>query len=446
MPPARLDGNGVGVIPEAMESASASRPSKSFLREHPAFARFWVSRVASALAFQIQAVAAGWQVYALTHSPFALGLIGLAQFVPMVLATLPAGHAADRYNRRLICIVSLGAQVLALTLLATANWGDWITVPRIFAAVVLIGAGRAFERPANQSLMPMLLPESQLPKAVAWATGGFQAASIVGPAVGGFLYAAGPAVPYAVAGGLGTVAVLLIASIRHAHPVGRREPATLKSFFGGITFIRQQPVILGTISLDLFAVLLGGATALLPAFAHDILHVGAWGLGALRSAPAVGSLAMSGYLILHPLERKVGRKMFGAVLVFGVATIAFGLSRSFVLSLVALAILGAADVVSVVIRNSLVQLRTPDAMRGRVNAVNALFIGTSNQLGEFESGLTAAVFGTVGATVVGGVGTVVVGLLWMKLFPTLRRYDRLHATPEEGLTANEPGAAPPQPK
>lgn len=420
----RLDAGGGSLNPVSMESNGPDPSTPAFLRQHPDFCLFWVSRIASAMAFQIQAVAAGWQIYDLTHSPFQLGMVGLAQFLPMVALTLPAGHAADRYRRRTICVIALAVQALAIGLLAGANWGHAITVPLIYVAVTLIGAARAFERPANQSLLPALVPATELSKAMAWATGGFQAASIVGPAIGGVLYAIGAALPYAVGASLALLAALLIVAIRHRQPRVAREPATMKSLFAGIVFIRRQPVILGSISLDLFAVLLGGATALLPAFAHDILDVGAWGLGALRSAPAVGSLLMSGYLMRRPLQRHVGRKMFLAVLVFGAATIVFGLSRSFALSLVALAVLGAADVISVVVRSSLVQLRTPDEMRGRVNAVNSLFIGTSNQLGEFESGLTAALFGLVPATVLGGIGTIVVAALWMRFFPTLREYDR----------------------
>lgn len=414
-----------------MANGDGEKGGRSFLREHPDYALFWFSRIASALAFQIQAVAAGWQIYALSHSTLQLGLVGLVQFLPMVLLTLPAGHAADRYRRRTICMVAIAIQSVAILALAVANWAHAINTLWIFVAVGIVGAARAFERPANQALMPSLVPAPEVPKAIAWATGGFQAASVIGPALGGVLYAFGPAVPYAAAGALALVASVLIAVIRRRQARVQREPATMTSLFAGIVFIRRNPIILGSISLDLFAVLLGGATALLPAFAHDLLHVDAWGLGALRSAPAVGALAMSGYLMWRPLARQVGLKMFGAVIVFGLATIVFGLSRSFLLSFVALGFLGAADVVSVVVRSTLVQLRTPDDMRGRVNAVNALFIGTSNQLGEFESGVTAALFGTVGATVVGGVGTLIVAMLWMRFFPALRQYDRVsdHAVP-----------------
>lgn len=414
--------------------AKTDSTTKTFLGAHPDFARFWLSRVASSLAFQIQSVAAGWQIYALTHSPFQLGMIGLAQFLPMVVLTLPAGHAADHYDRRRICIITLTLQTLAIGFLALGNAGHWLTVPEIFIAVTLVGAARSFERPANQALMPTLVPGPFVPKAVAWSTSAFQGACVVGPAIGGVLYAIGASVPYAAGAALGFAAVPLMIAIRRREAQRLSQSPTLQSLFAGITFIRAQPIILGSISLDLFAVLLGGATALLPAFAQDILHVGSWGLGALRAAPAVGSLGMSAYLMRKPLHREVGRKMFGAVIAFGVATIVFGLSRSFTLSLIALIVLGASDVISVVVRSSLVQLRTPDAMRGRVNAVNSLFIGTSNQLGEFESGVTAALFGTVGATVLGGVGTIVVALLWMRLFPALRRYDQIDTKPVEDPT------------
>jgi len=416
----------------------SSPPRSNFLRRYPDFARFWFARLASAAAFQMHAVAAGWQMYELTHSTFMLGMVGLAEFLPMVLLMLWAGHAADRNSRRRIVLFALLIQAVAIGCLAYANATGRIRPSLIFVAVAIIGAARAFERPSTQALLPALVPAGELPRAVAWSTGGFQVSSIASPALGGVLYAMGATVPYAVAAALALVGAVRIAAIRHRPPRIPREPPTLHSLFGGIGFIRHNPIILGSISLDLFAVLLGGATALLPAFAHDILHVGAWGMGALRGAPAVGSLLMSGYLLWRPLKRRVGRKMFVAVFAFGLATIVFGLSRSFTLSLFALTALGAADVISVVIRTSLVQLRTPDAMRGRVNAVNALFVGTSNQLGEFESGVTASLLGTAGATVIGGIGTVVVAALWMWFFPDLRSYDRL----EETADANSESATP----
>jgi MFS family permease len=271
--------------------------------------------------------------------------------------------------------------------------------------------------------MPTLLPTELVPKGIAWSSGAFQTASIVGPSIGGFLYALGPQVPYAVAAGFSLGAASFMLLVHQEHAARPKEPATLQSIFSGFRYIWTHPIILGSISLDLFAVLLGGATALLPVFAKDILAVGAIGLGWLRAAPAVGSLVMSVYLARRPPHRRVGPKMFLAVIGFGVTTIVFGLSRSFALSFVTLVLLGAVDTISVVIRSSMVQLETPNEMRGRVGAVNSLFIGTSNQLGEFESGITASWFGAVRATVLGGIGTLVVAGLWMRLFPALSSFD-----------------------
>jgi MFS family permease len=378
----------------------------------------------SGVAFQMQAVAVGWQIYDLTHSTFQLGMVGLVQFAPIVLFTLVAGHVADRYERRVVYGTALGVQGIAVCVLALGSWGHWLGAPGIYTVVAVISSARAFQGPATQALLPTLVPQSLVPKAIAWATGAFQTASIVGPSLGGLLYALGVAVPYAVAGALALVGTGFVALMRVERSTRAHEPVSYASLFSGVNYIRTHPVILGSISLDLFAVLLGGATALLPVYARDILKVGAWGLGELRSAPAVGSLAMSVLLVRWPPKRRVGHRMFAAVIAFGIATIVFGFARSFPLSLAALVVLGAADTISVVIRSSLVQLETPDAMRGRVGAVNSLFIGTSNQLGEFESGVTASLFGTVPATVLGGVGTLAVALLWMRIFPSLRTFDR----------------------
>jgi MFS family permease len=394
------------------------------LIEHPSFGWFWCARVASAMAFQMQAVAVGWQVYDLTHSAFQLGMVGLVQYVPIVVFTLLAGQVADRYDRRKVFGASIAVQGAASLVLAAGSHGHWLSVSGIFSVVAVVGAARAFQGPASQALTPTLVPAALVPKAVAWSSGAFQTATIIGPSVGGLLYAFGAQAPYATAAALALAGAGLTAMVRPQREERARPAATFSSVFSGIHFIRGHPVILGSISLDLFAVLLGGATALLPVFARDILHVGAWGLGALRSAPAVGSLAMSVLLGRRPPHEGVGGKMFAAVIAFGITTIIFGLSRSFALSLATLVLMGAADTVSVVIRASLVQLETPDVMRGRVGAVNYLFVGTSNQLGEFESGVTAALFGTVPATVLGGVGTLVVALAWMRMFPALRSFDR----------------------
>ena len=398
--------------------------SRSVLR-HPSFVLFWFSRVLSTLSFQIQAVAVGWQMYALTHSTFKLGMVGLTAFLPMVTFSLIAGHVADRYDRRRIASTCQVSEGMAVAVLALSSFSGWVTPGIIFACVAVIGAARAFDSPAMQALVPGLIPESLLPRAFAWAASATQTASIVGPALGGFLYALGAVVPYSAAAGCFMLAGVFAARIRMERTPPSREPASLRSVFSGVAFIRSRPPILGSISLDLFAVLLGGATALLPVYARDILHIGPWGLGLLRSAPAAGALSTSVFLAHHPPRHRVGRVMFAAVIAYGVATIVFGLSRSVPLSLCALFTLGAADVFSVVIRLSLVQIKTPDTMRGRVSAVNSLFIGTSNQLGEFESGVTAAWFGTVPAVVLGGVGTIVVAALWMRLFPELRDLDTL---------------------
>ncbi len=399
-------------------------PPTSLLR-HPPFARFWVARSCSSFAYQMQSVAIGWTVYSLTHSAFDLGLVGLAQFLPVLLLTLPAGHVADRYDRRRVAqlceIVIAGAGALLMAGVATG----WMRVEGVFLTVALIGAARAFEAPTLSALMPGLVTEGRLQQGSALSASAQQTASILGPAAGGVLYALGAPVPFGLAAALYLVASFLVGGIRMDRPLPPKEVATLSSVFSGLRFIRENPEILGAISLDLFAVLLGGATALLPIYAGTILHTGSWGLGLLRGAPAVGALAMSALLLHRPLRRRAGMIMFAAVAMFGLATVVFAVSRSIPLSLVALAVLGAADVVSVVVRYSLVQANTPDAMRGRVSAVNMLFIGTSNQLGEFESGLTAAWLGVVPATVLGGIGTVVVAGLWMWWFPTLRRVDKL---------------------
>ncbi|MGA2547428.1 MAG: MFS transporter [Rectinemataceae bacterium] len=403
-------------------------PSKletdSLFQQRP-FAFFWFARVSATVAFQIQAVAIGWQMYKLTGSAFYLGLVGLAQFLPMFVLTLAVGHVADRYDRRAIVRVCQLVEGLATGLLAAASLTGRLDKESILVIVAVIGAARAFEGPSMQSLMPGLVSSALFPRAAAWSASAMQVATIVGPALGGFLYALSPTSVFAVAAVLFLGSSVLISLIKIEKIPPKRERATLQSLFAGISFIRGRQIILGAISLDLFAVLLGGATALLPIYAKDILSTGSWGLGLLRAAPALGALSMSLFLARRPLRRRVGRTMFCAVAVFGLATILFAVSRSFLLSLGALIVLGASDVISVVVRSSLVQLRTPDEMRGRVSAVNSMFIGTSNQLGEFESGLTASWFGTVPAVLIGGLGTLAVVALWVRLFPELARADTL---------------------
>jgi len=396
---------------------------------HRAFVQFWCARVASGFGFQMLSVAVGWQIYAITGRAFDLGLIGLVQFIPSVLLALPAGHVADQYERRRVVLIGQVVEWTAIVLLAVLTLTHRIHEAGILALVFAIGVAKAFESPSMQSLLPALVPPAILPRAVAVSGSAFQMAMILGPAVGGLLYVAGPGVVYLSAAALYLVAATMMALLRYEQTPPKREPATLKSLFAGVHFIRERKDVLGVISLDLFAVLLGGATALLPIFARDILHTGPWGLGLLRAAPAVGALLMSLWLAKHDLQRRVGMTMFASVAGFGVATLVFAVSANLWLSLTALFALGAFDMVSMVIRGSLVQLDTPDAMRGRVNAVNSIFINTSNQLGEFESGMLAAWLGAVGSAVVGGLGTLAVVGLWMAMFPSLRRRQQLHVEP-----------------
>lgn len=391
-----------------------------------AFMAFWCARVAGTMANQMMMVAVGWQMYELTGSAWDLGLVGLFQFTPSLVLALAAGHFIDRHHRGRILATCLAVQSgVALALVASAN-GHWASREWLLAMSIVLGSVKAFQMPSQQALAPLLVPPEVLPRALAFSSAGMQAATIGGPALGGFIYAAGAPVVYAVCAALFLLAAgILLLRVRYVHLPPAREPVSLATLLAGVTFIRSRPAVLGAISLDLFAVLLGGATALLPMFAKDVLHVGAWGLGLLRAAPAVGALATSVVLARWPITRRVGRVMFGAVALYGLATLVFGLSRMFELSWLALLVSGAADMVSVVIRQSLVQLDTPDAMRGRVSAVNSIFIGASNQLGEFESGASAALLGPVGSVVLGGVGTLVVAGLWMKWFPSLARRERL---------------------
>jgi MFS family permease len=392
-----------------------------------AFIQFWSARVLSGLAFQMVAVALGWQIYALTHSAYALGLVGLAQFLPMFALTLVVGHVADRYDRRVVVSIGSAVNAAAVVMLALGSWHGWLGPASIYLLAAVSGAARAFVTPTLPAMLAGLVPRPLLQRATALSTSAGQTAQVVGPALGGLLYAGGASVAYGVAAFALVVSSGLLASIAMTPVVRVREPLSVASLLSGIAFIRGQPIILGAISLDLFAVLLGGATALLPIYASDILHTGPVGLGVLRSAPAIGSLAAALLLARRPMHTDFGRLMFSAVIMFGLATMIFGISRNFYLSLAALFATGTADSVSVVIRQTLVQLRTPDAMRGRVGAVNALFIGTSNQLGEFESGILAGLMGAVPSVLLGGLGTVVVAVLWIKLFPQLRQARTLEA-------------------
>ncbi|WP_271410640.1 MFS transporter [Pseudomonas sp. Q1-7] len=398
----------------------------TLLRHHRPFLAFWFARVCTASGFQMITVAIGWHIYALTGSVLDLGLVGLVEFLPRVLFMLHTGHVADRFDRRRVAAICQVLQALVAGVLVFASATDSASRELIFIVAFVLGAARAFEMPATQALLPNVVPKELFPRAVAASASAMQAATIVAPALGGLLYAFGSLWVYGPTAVLYIAACTLMLSLSSSQQQASKAPASLENLLAGIRFIRSRPDILGAISLDLFAVLLGGATALLPVFAKDILLTGPWGLGLLRSAPAVGALLMSFWLARFPIERNVGRIMFTSVGIFGVATIAFGLSTSFWFSLAVLAVLGAADMISMVIRGAFVQLHTPDEMRGRVSAVNGLFIGASNQLGEFESGVTAAWFGTVPAVVMGGVGTLIVTGLWMKLFPTLAKRDKLH--------------------
>ena len=404
------------------------------------FRLFLVARLLATIAVQMQTVAVGWQVYSVTHDPLDLGLIGFSQFLPFIVLILPAGQMADRRDRRRILTGCFAVEcVCALALLVLAVRGIESAWP-VFAVMTLFGAARAFAMPTGQALLPNLVPREQFGTAVALNTSTWQVATIAGPAIGGILYVAGPATVYA------TVAVLLAAgtamtfTLRGGGDSGLSlEPQSLDALLSGLRFVWRRRPVLGAISLDLFAVLFGGATALLPVYAADVLHVGPGGLGVLRAAPGVGAAVCGVALSLVPITRHVGRWMFGGVLAFGVATIVFGVSRSFTVSLVALTLLGAGDMVSVYIRHLLVQLQTPDDIRGRVSAVSAVFIGASNELGEFESGVTAAWWGTVPAVIVGGCATLVVALVWMRRFPELSKLDRF--PPPEQAAPPPKGAA-----
>jgi MFS family permease len=436
-----------------MDLTSAPSPGRLFALCD--YIRLLIARVTGGAANQMLMVALGWQMYDLTASAWDLGMVGLAQFLPALLLALPAGHLVDQHDRRLLLCLSLGLQCLVALCLGMASAQHWISSGLIFVMSAVLGAGRALQMPAQQALLPTLVPAALLSRAVAASSSSMQAAIIAGPAMGGLLYALGPRVAtfmarghvgVATVGGVaaaadsshwgaavvyGTSLVLLMVSIAHVLSIRHRPAPALRVAPGlaqltaGIRFIFQRPMILGAISLDLFAVLLGGATALLPIFAKDILHTGPQGLGLLRSAPALGAVVVGLLLARMPVSRRVGHWLLAAVAVYGLSMIGFAFSTTMGMAFSALLVGGAADMVSVVIRQSLVQLETPDDMRGRVGAVNSVFIGASSQLGEFESGVTAAWLGPVGSVLLGGIGTLVVVGLWLKLFPALAQRDRL---------------------
>jgi len=405
----------------------AAAATFSDLMAQRAFLRLWTARLFGTAAAQMLMVAIGWQMYDLTGSAWDLGLVGLYQFAPAVLFTLPAGHLADRLHRGRIVAGCFAVQAIASLILLQADGTPWASRELLLGISLLLGSVRAFQMSAQQALTPLLVPLPLLQRAMAFSAAGLQAAIIGGPALGGLIFAAGAGKVYGTCVTLFALSGVLLLRLRYDHVPPPPEPTTWRTLLAGVHFIMERKVVLGAMALDLFAVLLGGATALLPIFARDILHVGPQGLGILRAAPAVGALVMSVALSRWPLQRRVGRTLLVAVAVFGACMVVFGLSTSFALSLAALAISGAADMVSVVVRQTLVQLETPNHMRGRVGAVNGIFIGASNQLGEFESGATAALLGPVGSVVAGGLATVAIALWWRRLFPLLARRDRLES-------------------
>ena len=392
---------------------------------HQGFRHYLIAQTSSSLSFQIVSLAVSWQLYAMTHSAFMLGMIGLMQFLPSVLLALPAGHLADQYNRKRLIIVGQVVELIAVLGLIALPLLSWLSTTALLGLVALFSIAKAVEGPANTALLPALLPTELLSKAMATNQVFREAMVITGPMIGGLLYVFAPQAAYGVAALGYMLALLMIATLRYLPVALTRLPMTMKNLFAGLHFIFERKDVLGVISLDLFAVLLGGVTALLPIFANDILHTGPWGLGALRAAPSVGALLTGIWISRRVFTRHTGLIMFGCVAGFGVATIIFALSHNIVLSLCALVALGGFDMVSMVIRGAMVQLDTPDGMRGRVNAVNSIFINTSNQFGEFETGMLASFLGTVPAAVVGGVGTLLVVAVWMKLFPTLRQRQQL---------------------
>ncbi len=375
----------------------------------------------------MQAVAVSWQMYELTRNPLDLGLVGLTQFVPVALFVLAAGHAADRYDRRAIVRSCQFLAGLAVAMLAAGTAYDWLSRNAILAIVFVIGAARAFEATTLQTLLPAIVPPPMLPRAMAASSSATQLAVIAGPAVGGVIYAFSPVLVYALCCLLFISAGVLVSLIRVQRSVPTREPVSFTVLFAGFDYIRRNKIVLGALSLDLFAVILGGTTALLPVFAYDVFNSGPEGLGLMRAAPGAGALFMAIILTRWPPVRRIGRITFGAVAVFGIAIIVFAVSRSFELSIAALVVLGAADMISVVIRQTLVQLETPDAMRGRVSAVNSLFVQASNQLGEFRAGLLASLIGTIPTVLVGGIGTLIVVVVGRKLFSELYRVDSFGA-------------------
>src|SRR5580692_3290390 len=394
---------------------------------YPDFSLYQLARFLIVAGLEMQSVAVGWQIYEITKRPLDLGLVGLAQFSPGILLFLATGHAADTFNRRKLLMACYAGFGVCSSLLLLYGLSGLRTVLPMYGVVVLLGVVRAFNNPASRSLLPQIIPEEHLQNAIAWNSSVNQGGTILGPSLGGFIYAVarGPAAVYASAMLAAIGAAFLMSQVNLRTKARPREPVSLKSIFAGLRYIRGKKIILGSISLDLFAVLLGGAVALLPVFASEVLRTGPWGLGLLRASPAIGAGSMALLLAHRPFRSRAGVTMLWCVAGFGVFTILFGISRSLVLSMLALVLVGSMDTVSVVVRTTLVQLATPDEMRGRVSAVEMIFIGASNEIGQFESGLTAQWFGAVPAVIMGGVGTLIVTALWAWNFPELRRVERL---------------------
>ncbi len=409
----------------------------------PNFRAFWLARFASTIGGMMLVIVIGWQVYAIareTMSPkdsaFLLGMIGLAQFLPLFLLTLVVGYVADRVDRRYIARGAIALELVAASILGVLALAGAVTLPVLFVVAVLLGIGRAFAGPSLGALAPNLVPREMLPTAIAWNSIGWQTGAVLGPPLGAFLFAAGTPVPYLAAAALFGASLIALFMIGPVRLPPRSDASPFAQVVEGLGYVRRNRIVLGAISLDLFAVLLGGATAMLPVFARDVLHVGVEGLGPLRAAPAFGAALTALLLTRKPLSRNVGVIMFACVAIFGMMTIVFGVSRNLYLSMGALAVLGAADMMSVYVRSSLIQLHTPDHMRGRVSAVSMLFISASNELGEFESGVTAAWLGPVEAVIAGGIGAIVVTLIWAWGFPELRKADRFVAPEDSNPQAN----------
>jgi MFS family permease len=410
-----------------MGGSSSATPAGHAAFSSREFTLFIIARWSIVVAVEMQSVAVGWQVYDITKRPLDLGLVGLAQFLPGICLFLISGHTADRFDRRRVLLCCYFGYAACSASLFAVSIAHIRSVAWIYGIMILLGTVRSFTGPAGRAILPLLVPEEHFPNAIAWNANAFQSATILGPAIGGVVYAAwhGPALVYVLAMCIALSAMVLLMQFKLRRQARPREPVSLRTVLAGLGYIWSHKEILGSITLDLFAVLLGGAVALLPVYAREILRTGPWGLGLLRCAPGIGAAAMSVVLAYRPIRRRAGALMLLCVGGFGAFTILFGLSRSLALSMVALLLVGASDTVSVIVRGILIQIATPDEMRGRVNAVDMVFIGASNQLGEFESGLTAQWFGTVPAVVLGGAGAIIVTALWAWLFPDLRRRSQL---------------------